>query len=80
MDFKPGGLYYLKFYDHFLGNDDKEEIVCEVCGWVTGESENYVQITYWKTSSALGYVETEKSNAEKMKILKSTICDFAEVL
>jgi hypothetical protein len=72
MKFTLGKAYYLKFYDHFLGNDN-DQLECEIFGWLLQEDDLYLQLAYWKTNSKLEDHKTEAENYEKMKILKSTI-------
>jgi hypothetical protein len=73
MKFKTGKFYYIKFYDHFQGGGAEEEIICEVIGKVDREDKLNVRIAYWVSNSSIGDKETEESNSDFMKILKSTI-------
>jgi hypothetical protein len=74
MRFKINRPYHIKFYDHFIGNND-DEIVCEVLGWVVSSGKNYVRISYWNTISKMRDRDSEEHNREFMKILKSAIID-----
>jgi len=68
MKFKINELYYVKFLDHCIG---QEELISETVGWVQSESKNSVILIYWRTNSTCK--ETNEANNERLTIIKSTI-------
>jgi hypothetical protein len=63
MKFIDGKLYYIKFLDHFIGNESKdEELICEATGWVSFQDGKYIELTFWKTTSSIGDEGAEEKN------------------
>jgi uncharacterized Zn finger protein len=77
ISFRLGGLYWIQFLDHFIGDD--EWVKCEACGWVERSGPKFVKLIYWKTIVSSGDERTESENNESMKILRSAIVDAMRI-
>ena len=72
MRFKKSSLYYIRFYDHCIG---EKEMECEVCGWVINETKIKVTISYWNVVNKLW----RENNNEPVTILKSCILEKRKI-
>jgi hypothetical protein len=69
MKLKKNSLYYLKFYDH--GVNVKNEIICEVVGWVIEDHPKRVVLSHWQVVSS--DKDVVENNHEYTTIIKSCI-------
>jgi len=63
-------LYKIRFYDHCIGNHEGP-IICEVAGWIIGETSTHLQLSYWIVDTKDEQVK--KDNIEPISIIKSCI-------
>ena len=71
--FKPGKAYHIKFYDHFIG--ENEELTFDFIGFFTDENKNYAFFSNWKSDDK----EARGDHDEKNGIVKSLIFYVKEI-
>jgi hypothetical protein len=67
---KKYSWYTIRFYDHFISNEDKQ-VICKVRGMFLDDDDKYYHFSWWEVES--DDVDIVLHNCEKFSVLKDVV-------